>query len=255
MSFHVDSEVGRLRQVIVHRPGLELTGSPRTTSTGCSSTTSCGPTGPRGARRVRRGAARPASWCTTSTSCSPRPSTIPEARDVRPRPAVHTGHGGPGAGRAAARAGRASRRRQLAGYLIGGITKADLAPCSRTASRGATWRDDFVLTPLPNHLFQRDNSAWIYGGVSINPMAKAARQARDGAHRGPSTGTTRCSPTPFDVWYGGDDARPPAGHDRGRRHPRARQRRRADRHGRADHPHGRGDAGPRAVRRGAARPR
>ena len=30
-------------------------------------------------------------------------------------------------------------------------------------------RDDFLLTPLPNHLFQRDNSAWIYGGVSINP--------------------------------------------------------------------------------------
>ena len=25
MTFHVDSEVGQLRQVIVHRPGLELT--------------------------------------------------------------------------------------------------------------------------------------------------------------------------------------------------------------------------------------
>ena len=36
--------------------------------------------------------------------------------------------------------------------------------------------DDFVLTPLPNHLFQRDNSCWIYGGVSVNPMAKPARQ-------------------------------------------------------------------------------
>ena len=36
--------------------------------------------------------------------------------------------------------------------------------------------DDFVLPPLPNHLFQRDNSCWIYGGVTINPMAKPARQ-------------------------------------------------------------------------------
>ena len=36
--------------------------------------------------------------------------------------------------------------------------------------------DDFVLAPLPNHLFQRDNSCWIYGGVTINPMAKPARQ-------------------------------------------------------------------------------
>jgi len=32
--------------------------------------------------------------------------------------------------------------------------------------------DDFVLPPLPNHLLQRDNSCWIYGGVSVNPMAK-----------------------------------------------------------------------------------
>ena len=36
--------------------------------------------------------------------------------------------------------------------------------------------DDFLLRPLPNHLFQRDNSAWVYGGVSVNPMAKPARQ-------------------------------------------------------------------------------
>jgi arginine deiminase len=36
--------------------------------------------------------------------------------------------------------------------------------------------DDFVLPPLPNHLFQRDNSCWVYQGVSVNPMAKPARQ-------------------------------------------------------------------------------
>ena len=41
--------------------------------------------------------------------------------------------------------------------------------------------DDFVLTPLPNHLFQRDNSAWIYRGVSINPMAMPAR-VRESVH-------------------------------------------------------------------------
>ena len=36
--------------------------------------------------------------------------------------------------------------------------------------------DDFLLRPLPNHLFQRDNSAWVYDGLSINPMAKPARK-------------------------------------------------------------------------------
>ncbi len=65
----------------------------------------------------------------------------------------------------------------LADYLVGGILKADLHPMR---TRSLKWEmlqaDDFVLAPLPNHLFQRDNSCWIYGGVTINPMAKQARQ-------------------------------------------------------------------------------
>ena len=65
----------------------------------------------------------------------------------------------------------------LAEFLIGGVLKADLHP-ARTPSLkwGMLRADDFVLPPLPNHLFQRDNSCWVYGGVSVNPMAKAARQ-------------------------------------------------------------------------------
>ena len=35
--------------------------------------------------------------------------------------------------------------------------------------------DDLLLPPLPNHLFTRDTSAWIYDGVSINSMRKQAR--------------------------------------------------------------------------------
>jgi arginine deiminase len=34
---------------------------------------------------------------------------------------------------------------------------------------------DFLLPPLPNHLFPRDNSCWLYDGVCLNPMAKPAR--------------------------------------------------------------------------------
>jgi len=36
--------------------------------------------------------------------------------------------------------------------------------------------DDLFLPPLPNHLFTRDTSAWIYGGVSINSMRMKARR-------------------------------------------------------------------------------
>jgi len=81
----------------------------------------------------------------------------------------------------------------LAQYLIGGLVKADLSPRHPTAAtrhrmavgdgnqvHGLSWDvlgdDDFVLPPLPNHLFQRDNAAWIYGGVSINAMALPARR-------------------------------------------------------------------------------
>lgn len=73
----------------------------------------------------------------------------------------------------------------LAGYLIGGVLKADLHPGRVHSLKWATLRaDDFLLPPLPNHLFQRDNSCWIYGGVSVNPMAKPARRPRDAAQPG-----------------------------------------------------------------------
>jgi hypothetical protein len=47
--------------------------------------------------------------------------------------------------------------------------------------------DDFVLAPLPNTLFHRDNSACVYGGVTINPMAKATPGSERSAvdHRRP----------------------------------------------------------------------
>jgi arginine deiminase len=65
----------------------------------------------------------------------------------------------------------------LAEFLVGGVLKADLQP---GRARSLTWEmlhnDDFVLPPLPNHLYQRDNSCWIYRGVSVNTMAKPARQ-------------------------------------------------------------------------------
>jgi len=70
----------------------------------------------------------------------------------------------------------------LAEHLVGGVLKADLQPLKPRSLRWEMLRaDDFVLPPLPNHLFQRDNSCWIYGGVTVNPMAKPARQ-RESLH-------------------------------------------------------------------------
>ncbi|WP_372966252.1 arginine deiminase [Marinobacter sp.] len=65
---------------------------------------------------------------------------------------------------------------KLSEYLIGGLEVGDL-PFDATGLFGNhLGRYGFVLPPLPNFLFTRDNSAWIYGGVTVNPMYWAARQ-------------------------------------------------------------------------------
>ncbi len=71
---------------------------------------------------------------------------------------------------------------QLATHLIGGVTRselmefadADLGHHSLTAI--TTSDSSFILPPLPNHLFTRDSSCWIYNGVSLNPMHWPSRQ-------------------------------------------------------------------------------
>ncbi|MDF3048635.1 MAG: Arginine deiminase [Pseudonocardia sp.] len=66
----------------------------------------------------------------------------------------------------------------LTDCLIGGITKRELLeylPEPRSIVLHALGPDDFVLEPLPNHLYTRDASAWIGPGVSVNSMRKIAR--------------------------------------------------------------------------------
>ena len=71
---------------------------------------------------------------------------------------------------------------QLAKHLIGGLTVAesglDLGKFKEQSLPAAALDDlsAFVLPPLPNTLFTRDSSCWIYGGVSINPMYWPARR-------------------------------------------------------------------------------
>ena len=67
------------------------------------------------------------------------------------------------------------------------------------------------------------------------PDGQAGPSARVRCTAGRSTATTRCSPTRTSiVYYGDDDLNAPAGVGRRRRRPRPRARRRDDRDGRAD---------------------
>jgi arginine deiminase len=93
---------------------------------------------------------------------------------------------------------------ELVTYLIGGVIPEDL-PFAPEGLVGASFHPTtFVLPPLPNQMFMRDTSAWLYGGVSINPMAFPPRR-RETMHletvyrRHPMFADAE-----FPIWYGGD---------------------------------------------------
>jgi arginine deiminase len=68
----------------------------------------------------------------------------------------------------------------LARALIGGVTFEEL-PFASASLAAVAPAGQFLIAPLPNHLFTRDTSCWIYDGVSVNDMAKPARR-RESVH-------------------------------------------------------------------------
>ena len=65
----------------------------------------------------------------------------------------------------------------LGGLLVSEVEGIDLDELGRR-SLGAVLAesDSFVLPPLPNTLFTRDSSAWLYGGVVLPPLYWSARR-------------------------------------------------------------------------------
>ncbi len=97
----------------------------------------------------------------------------------------------------------------LARVLIGGIAHAEL-PFRPTGLIGQTMEArDFVLPPLPNQLFTRDSSCWIYGGVTINPMYWPARRPEAINLAAVYRFHPRFADAAFETWWGDVDA-PPA---------------------------------------------
>jgi arginine deiminase len=66
---------------------------------------------------------------------------------------------------------------ELAKYMIGGVTVGDLPFKIHGMMGSFLGYDGFVLPPLPNLLFARDSSSWLFDFVSINPMYWPARKA------------------------------------------------------------------------------
>ncbi|MFE3664112.1 arginine deiminase [Streptomyces sp. NPDC059164] len=69
--------------------------------------------------------------------------------------------------------------RRLSDHLIGGLAIADLPEEFRSAyvglAREGTGAREYLMPPLPNTLYTRDTTCWLYGGVTLNPLYWPAR--------------------------------------------------------------------------------
>ena len=178
MTFHVDSEVGPLRQVVLHRPGLELA---RLTPSNVHDLLFDDVMWAQRAREEHD------AFATKLRDKGVEVLYFSEllgealeqdgAKDFLKERLTNATQYGPALDAPLDDLVDATPGPQLAEYLIGGVLKRDLElPTGSSLLLAYLDPDDFLLTPLPNHLFQRDNSAWVYQGVSVNPMAKVARK-------------------------------------------------------------------------------
>jgi arginine deiminase len=174
--FRVDSEVGKLRKVLVHRPGLEHT---RLTPTNAEELLF------DDVIWVKRAKEEHDAFCSVMRDRGvevyeaevllSEVLALPEGRDWVLDRVLDERHVGVYLARARREWAGTVPATEIANYLIGGVTKADLAE-----GEGLTYESsepgDMLLPPLPNFIFQRDPSCWIYDGVTLNPMMKPARR-------------------------------------------------------------------------------
>lgn len=71
--------------------------------------------------------------------------------------------------------------RELADFLIGGLSTVDLpgdlsSPWIALAG-GTGGPPEYLMPPLPNTLYTRDTTCWVYSGVTLNPLHWPARQS------------------------------------------------------------------------------
>jgi arginine deiminase len=94
---------------------------------------------------------------------------------------------------------------ELATRLTGGVTVAELPEAIRRVIGRALAPTDFVLAPVPNQLFTRDTSAWLYGGVMISTMHWPARQKETLNIEAIYRFHPRFRDAGIRVWFGGAD--------------------------------------------------
>ena len=102
---------------------------------------------------------------------------------------------------------------QVVDVLLGGVLETELEEwgVDHLFADLVADRFHYVLRPLPNLLFMRDNAAWINDGLSLNVLATPARARESLYMRTIYRHHPRFADVHFPVWYGtGVDHRYPA---------------------------------------------
>jgi arginine deiminase len=210
--FHVDSEVGLLRQVVLHRPGLELK---RLTPENASDLLFDDLlwVAEAQAEHDEFAAVLRANGVTVHHYADLLTETmaVADARDyVLGRVFDHRLHG-PLAIELLRRVFGGMQPAELTSFLIGGITRREfrqLAEEPRSIAFRSLDPDGFVLAPLPNLLYQRDTSCWIYHGVSVNAMRKRARMRETIYDEAIYRWHPMFAGGGFEIWYHGGESAP-----------------------------------------------
>lgn len=172
---YVDSEVGRLRTVLLHRPGPELTRlTPRNNDKLLFD----------GVPWVRRAQEEHDAFAETLrsrgvevlllTTLLTQTLASPAARAEAIAGVLADPHLGDDLGDVVRRYLESLSADELCAALIGGISKSELP-----GGHGVAWAlmddHDFVVAPLPNCLFTRDSSMWLRDQVAVTSLAMKAR--------------------------------------------------------------------------------
>jgi len=199
---YVGSEVGRLRRVMLHRPGLEL--QRLTPSTARELLFDGVLWVGRAGREHDDFASALASRGVEVIYLDDLLAEVLEQPEVRATLVQHLDPDllGPTLGPEVREWLMALPAPELAQHLIAGVTFEEL-PFSSDSIVARMGRG-FVAAPLPNTMFMRDTSAWIYGGVSVNTMAMPAR-IRESLHlRAVYEHHPMFAASEFETWSDGD---------------------------------------------------
>ena len=212
----VDSEVGPLRRVVLHRPGLEME---RLTPGNKDGYLFDEVLWVQHAQREHDAFAATLADLGVQVhllgDLLTESLAVPEARKHVLEASFDERLYGPGTAQLLGETFAGLDDATLARHLVGGITRRELDEVATGTAREHTSMvvrsmdpSDLVLAPLPNHLFTRDTSAWLYGGVAINSMRKKARRRETIHHEAVYRWHPLFADAEFEVWSPGSSRGP-----------------------------------------------